>query len=186
MMNYYNDDLAGENSPLFLFDEKRNRKLAYQNIRQYMLDTGLYDAYEDYDFDFRGDSANRLIQYLLKGGYSYLEISRMSGCQDLIDNWIKSDIFRLKSTCSMNYAKTKTKESVVKASAMLVTKFNELPPEVKRIIIIALIMLGIALASYRNEPIDFNNPNFGRRHTTNDAPYQISQIYDNNGSTRHR
>ncbi len=188
VMNYYNDSLAGKDSPLELFDDNRNKRLAYQNIKQYLYDTGLYDPFlDDPDFNVLDDSTNRLIQYLLKGEYSYSEISRINGCKQLIDNWIKSDIFRLKSIYSMNYAKTKGKESTIKTSTALITKFNELSPEVRGAIIIALTILGIVIASYRKEPIDLNNPNFGRGHNTNNAPYEISQTYDyNESSGRHK
>ena len=185
-MSYYNDGIAGEDSPLVLFDEKRNKKLAYQRIHTYLYESGIYDAYlDDPNFDVLGDSTNRLIEYLLNGGYDYHQISQIKGCKNLIDNWIKSDIFRLKSTYSMNYAKTKSKGSVIKTSSMLVTKFKELPPEIQRAIIIGLSILGILIASYKDEPYDISNP-LGTKNNSNNPQYTYSEVYDQNSSGRHK
>lgn len=183
-MSSFEKDNIDIGSPLILFDEKRNRDLAYNNIRLYLSNIGEYNCFaNNHDFDILNDSVNRLIQYLLKKGYNFRQIGQIRGCKDVIDNWIRMDIFRLKSMYTMNYELTKGREAVVKSS--LVTKIKNLPPDVKRKIIIALVTLGILIASYKNEPFDENNP-FGKsNHDTHDSPYTYSQTYDT-GSSRHK
>ena len=183
-MDNFEKDNIDIGSPLILFNEKRNRNLAYEKIHLYLSKKEEYSCFLDNpEFDILSDSTNRLIQYLLKKGYNYLQIGQITGCKDVIDNWIRMDVFRLKSMYTMNYELTKGREAVVKSS--LVTKIKNLPPDVKRKIIIALIVLGMLTIGKMQGQYDEDNP-FGKsNHNTHDAPYTYSQTYDT-GSSRHK